>query len=641
MGKLLKIMAVPVGTIAGLVVLAVAAFLVIFDINDWKDWLAEQATAALQREVTIDGPFDIAWGWTPVITLEGLTIANAEWAEAPHLAKIGKLEASINLWQQLQGKTVLPEVKLIESDLFLEQKGDGDTNWTFGKPQSEAPEPNSGLADDDGMMEMAVVPDDRTEFPVIGELVIEDGEFEFVDTATNIDLKGRIDTVAGEGGGGDQVEVGGEGRLENEAFGIKLVAGPLTKLRDLEVPYPVDLTVTLGDNKAAITGTLTRPLELAGVDLKLSLSGPNLAEVFPITGIPLPPTPPYRLTGDLVRAGGLWRFEDFDGRLGDSDLRGMIEIDLTEGPLRFDADLVTNKLDFDDLAGFIGAPTEEQPEVEESDDLVPGTEINLDRLQVANGKAKLRARKVLAPNLPIDDLEAELTLDGGVLRLEPASFGVADGTVNLWISLYGAQDPAQIDMLTRIRDVRLKEALRGSGFAQETSGRIDGRIELSARGNSLHEMLDRADGTSYVVMSDGNISALLIEAVSLDAGEALGLYFGEDTNVPLNCLVTDFVVADGVAETKLGILDTTDSVIEFDGDVDLGKELLDLVITPHPKDVSLLNLRSKVHVEGAFTDPSISLDAGSILKFVPLVDLGLAEDAPCKNLLSRARDDGS
>lgn len=124
------------------------------------------------------------------------------------------------------------------------------------------------------------------------------------------------------------------------------------------------------------------------------------------------------------------------------------------------------------------------------------------------------------------------------------------------------------------------------------------------------------------------------------ATAALGLYLGEDTNVPINCLATDFEIADGVAQTKLGVLDTTDSVIEIEGNVDLGKERLDLEITPHPKDVSLLNFRSKVHVEGTFVEPAISLDVDSILKFVPLIDLGLAENAPCQSLLARAREDG-
>ena len=288
------------------------------------------------------------------MTIEGLTIANTEWGEAPHLAKFEKLKASIDLWQQLNGRTVLPMVKLFGPDLFLEQRADGEANWTLGEPNARR-DPGESIA------EKAVVPDDRTEFPVIGELAIEDGAFALIDAGRNVDVEGRIDTVTGEGGGGEQVEIFGEGRFENEAFGIALSAGALTKLREPDLPYPVDLTISLGDTEAMINGTLTRPLALAGVDLNMSISGPNLADMFPITGIPLPPTPPYRLSGDLLRAGGLWRFTDFDGRLGDSDLRGDIKVDLTQDPLFFNADLTTDNLDFDDLAGFIGAATKENP----------------------------------------------------------------------------------------------------------------------------------------------------------------------------------------------------------------------------------------------------------------------------------------
>ena len=54
-----------IGAIVGLLIAAVVVFVAAFDINDWKGWLQEQATAALGRQVTIAGPLDIAWGWTP------------------------------------------------------------------------------------------------------------------------------------------------------------------------------------------------------------------------------------------------------------------------------------------------------------------------------------------------------------------------------------------------------------------------------------------------------------------------------------------------------------------------------------------------------------------------------------------------
>ena len=50
----------------------------------------------------------------------------------------------------------------------------------------------------------------------------------------------------------------------------------------------------------------------------------------------------------------VWSFSNFSGRVGDSDLSGTIRVDT--GPKRpvMKADLVSNLLDFDDLAGFIG-----------------------------------------------------------------------------------------------------------------------------------------------------------------------------------------------------------------------------------------------------------------------------------------------
>ena len=63
--------------------------------------------------------------------------------------------------------------------------------------------------------------------------------------------------------------------------------------------------------------------------------------------------------------------------------------------------------------------------------------------------------------------------------------------------------------------------------------------------------------------------ALILEAVSLDASEPFGLYFGEDTNDPINRLATGLEVESGVARVKFAVLDTTDSVVEFGGQVDL------------------------------------------------------------------------
>ncbi|MGF1476647.1 MAG: AsmA family protein [Geminicoccaceae bacterium] len=600
----------------------------------WKAWLAEQASAALDREVRIEGPIAFRAGWVPRFRLRGLEIANVEWGRAPNLAEIDQLQASIRLWPLLEGRVILPEVAVVGPRLFLQQTVQGEANWNLGQrpDEEEIFDPAEELAEE-------ALPEDRTETPTIEVLTIREGSFEFIDEGRGIDLKGAIDTVSGGGGGGDQVELAGEGQFQGESFALRLAAGAFTKLRDPVAPYPVDLSLQLGQTEAWITGTLTRPLEVAGVDLNLNVSGDNLADIFPLTNIPFPPTPPYRLAGDLARDGEIWRFANVDGVLGDSDLQGFIEADLGREPLFFNIDLHSRKLDFDDLSGFVGAPVDEDA-VEPSEGLIPDRDISLPRLRAANGQARLRAKQILAPGLPIDDLDAAFDLKDGVLRLEPVSFGIAKGTVNLWASLYGEQDPVEIDTLVRIRDLHLKEAFRGSQLVQEMGGQIDGRIKLSGVGNSLHEMLDSATGTSYLVMTEGQISALILELASLDIAETVGLFLGSDgdARVPIRCLATDLFVEQGVANVRFAVLDTRDSVVDVRGQIDLGAETLDLTVTPYPKDPSLFTFRSTIHVEDSFEAPSIAVDAGSILEFVPPFDFGTAENVPCERLIRIAKE---
>src|SRR3546814_19125808 len=56
----------------------------------------------------------------------------------------------------------------------------------------------------------------------------------------------------------------------------------------------------------------------------LDFRGNNIADLYPLTGVPLPPSPPYQIAGDLDydRASGAIRFRHVDGRYGPSDIAG-------------------------------------------------------------------------------------------------------------------------------------------------------------------------------------------------------------------------------------------------------------------------------------------------------------------------------
>ncbi|MCW1248564.1 AsmA family protein, partial [Pseudomonas sp. SAICEU22] len=73
--------------------------------------------------------------------------------------------------------------------------------------------------------------------------------------------------------------------------------------------------------------TLTDPKSLGALDLRLKLAGNSLANLYPLTGVTLPDSPPYSTDGRLIAKlhepdGAQFRYEGFNGKIGDSDIHG-------------------------------------------------------------------------------------------------------------------------------------------------------------------------------------------------------------------------------------------------------------------------------------------------------------------------------
>ena len=90
-------------------------------------------------------------------------------------------------------------------------------------------------------------------------------------------------------------------------------------------------------------------------------------------------------------------------------------------------------------------------------------------LRAMDADVRLRAKRILAPNLPIDDLNAKLSLNDGVLKFEPAVFGVANGRVEIYSTFDGSKRPSKVKIDARLRQLDLKRFLGNSAFAQKPS----------------------------------------------------------------------------------------------------------------------------------------------------------------------------
>jgi hypothetical protein len=637
-----------IGTSFGVVVVALAIFISSLDQNKIKNYISLSVSNATGRQLSINGELNFALGWVSRVSAKQIQFANADWSKQPQMAEIGAFDAQIDLWQLLtKFRLVLPSVTISQPKLILEKTADGSANWDFRAAPSG--------------------PQKRTEVPIIEKLIIKDGIVSFDNRQTKTQIELQVSEAEGAGFLQQPVKLRAKGIYQKLPLTITVDGGSYENLRSSKEPYPLRIDLGAGKLKAKIDGNLTEPLAMKGEDVTLDIQGDDMAKLYPLLRLVFPSTPPYRLKGHLKHEGENWSLENFTGRVGDSDLSGSIRVDTAPERPFMKADLVSNALDFDDLAGFIGgnpgaapdkAGSEEQKQraaaEQTSDRIFPDQRYNLERLRTMDADVRLRAKKIIAPKLPMDDLNAQLTLNDGVLNFAPARFGVAGGHMEIFSTFDGSIQPSKVRIDARLRRLDLKRFLEKSSIGQKALGPISGRIMLTGNGESFRELMASASGNSFFMMSGGEISDLTTQLAGLDVAHALAVVVRGDKPVPIRCAMLDFQGKNGQMEVQNLVFDTPTSVITGGGSIDLRDENVNIVMLPSPKNFSPLSLRSYIRVSGgfknisAFPDPIKTgtdswfkkiFNVLTLLVMSPLQprDLGQGKDVDCDALFAKVR----
>jgi uncharacterized protein involved in outer membrane biogenesis len=626
-----KVLGMVLGSVLGVLLLVIVGGYLLLQSDFVRREAESRVGSALGRATTI-GATEIVWGWTTHVRLSDVKVANADWSKRPFMLEAGLIDFRLRLPPLLTGGFEFPEITLEQPKIVLERAKDGRENWSF----SESP----GLAT---AAEIAA-PEERDEAPIINKLVVTKGKLTYLDHQKDLSLSGDLRLGAGEAEERDRVAFQADGKLEGKPIKISLAGGSIALLQDTSKPYPLKLAIDYGQTSVDINGEVGDPFKLAGVDLKMKLKGPDLAEIFPILGVPAPSTPPYSLEGHLTHKGDVWRLQKMRGVVGDSDLSGDVKIDY--GPKRpfLTAALTSNVLDFDDLGPLVGIPPatdgneaasaqqeKTAKKMEAEGDLFPDIQLKTEKLRVMDMDVTLDAKKVVAENyLPIQSLEGHVQIDDGRAVLNPLKMRVANGTVEGAMTLDARQDVPRVETDLALSNLDLKAFFKGSSYVDTTDGKIHARVKLTGVGKSLADVMGTGQGDIRLGMNGGALSWLLVELAGLDIGQALILYVTEDERVPIRCGAGHIKLDNGVAHLDRFIVDTTDSVLYFRGDANLKSQDINIEIEADAKDFSLLDIDAPVELRGKIRKPDISIGKGVP---IPLIEPGDAEDVSCASLL--------
>lgn len=622
-----------VGGIVLLVIAALVIFVMTFDWNRLKPTINDKVSAELQRPFAIRGELGVDWarekdegGWRawvpwPHIHAEDIVLGNPKNIPGDSMAQLQRVDASIAPLALLGKEVLIPRIWLKQPNATLQRLANGDNNWTFnlaGDPK----QPTSDWSVN------------------IHDVVFDRGQIDVKDATLKADFRALIDPlgkplpfseVTGKKDAGSAITpdyVFGwkvRGKYNGEPLSGSGKMGGMLSLQNAEVPFPLQADVRSGAARVLVVGTLSDPMNLGGLDLRVKLSGDSLGNLYGLTGVLLPNTPPYSTDGHLIarlheKGGAVFQYQKFDGKIGDSDIHGNLKYVASKPRPKLSGEVLSKQLRLADLAPLIGADsnTEKAGRGEKSrqpaDKVLPVEKFDTKSWNLMDADVKFTAKRIERGNsLPLSDLSTHLQLDNGVILMDPLRFGVAGGNLNATLRLDGGKNPMQGRVDMHARKFQLQQLLPNVASMKRSLGQMNGDAKLTGSGNSVADLLATSSGELRMVVNNGVISRGLMEILGLNVGNYLvAKLFGDDV-VGINCAAADVGIRNGVAAPRLFVFDTENAIINISGNTNLATERLDLSIDPESKGMRVLTLRSPLYVKGTFKNPDAGVKAGPLI----------------------------
>jgi uncharacterized protein involved in outer membrane biogenesis len=576
------------------------------------------------RTVRLQGPADSGassaalhfWGGlrlqTPLVEIGAPT-----WSQAPYMVSAQDVDVRLrygDVWRAYRGHQLV--VKALAADrltVYLERLADGRASWQFA-PDASAPAR-----------------------PHVQSMEVHSGLLHYNDAPlalnfdANLALASTAPTPSAVAALPDRVLRGNAiGHYRNDAFQLSLLStGALPWEADSthSLPATVKLAAHVGRASLEFSGTAQDFLHLNGLDGTFRVQGPSLAAIGAPLGITLPTTPAFHANGQVRRSGALWTMALQQAQVGTSQLSGSFVFDTAAAPSRLSGTLNGTMLKLTDLALAVGAAPAGSATLAK---VLPSRPFNLATLRAMDADVHIAIAEVDTNTSRLEPLRpfaAHLLLHAGVLTLTDMDAGIAQGHLGGTLSLDGQQEQAHWVAVLHWDGVQLQRWIhqpRATGLPPYVSGQLQGHATLQGSGRSTAEILANLQGDMGATVAHGTLSHLLVELGGLDLAESLGVYVKGDNALVLNCALADLSVAGGTLRPRLLVLDTSDSTVWLDGTLSLATERLDLRVVVAPKDVSVMTLRSPLHIGGSFARPVVSVEKGPLgLKLGSAILLGL------------------
>lgn len=606
----MKKLVVAVGSLLGLLVLAILVVPLLVPIDALKPEIVAQVKSATGRDLRISGPMRLDLFPRLSIEMEDVALSNPKGSRTSDMVDLTKVGLVLELLPLLSGEIVIGSFQLDTPVIALEVAKSGKFSWSFEKPSGDS--------------DAEAKPDSETEGTGFGHLSLDNvritnGTVTYFDARTGREEKfSAINATVALESLDEPLRLQGDLVRKGEKLSVDLaVAQPRQLLNGKGSALALTADASLVRASFAGRASNTISFELDGL---VELSVPSLRNLAAWSGTIL--TAPDGTLEQLHLKGKVKRrasnFEFTDAEIDLDAIRAQGKISLLHGA---ENPQIMGNLGFQflDLNPYImpsGGGTDAASSNGWSDEKITVSNLSaLDlNLDVSFGGLVIRRMKFGRGALTAKAKD-------GVLNMHLASLELYEGTARGTLLLDGAKaDSVGVDLNGEMSKVNLEALLKDATREHRLSGSAEIALAVRSRGGSQRALVEALQGKGRIDVQQGAIRGINLGAMMVHVATA---FAAGDPSAK-----TEFSQMRGTFAINAGVASNSDmtlrsSVLEADGSgtINLGRRTMDYKITP--KFVTpmvgkvtgdLLTVRVPVLVRGSFDKLRFEPDMTGILK---------------------------
>jgi len=543
---------------SGILVLLLVVLPLLIPLSVYKTRLEGQVSAALGRQMRIEGPLKLTIFPDLGLKAEQVVVENIPGGQAPYLAKADEVRITARFRALFQGRIEVSRIEVSHPDFRFEVDAQGKSNWNIAPAQARP----SGLLN--GM---------KTS---IAEVQLSDGTVRYEDVRSNTrediqDLDATLNWF------GNTLALDGELTDGGERIAFVAKAANPTALVNAKTSH-VDFSLTSDLVQASFKGAL----KLNGpADGRLKFDTPSLRKLAAWRGRGLPNVGglgQFSIEAKLSRRDRGYTLSDLHLALDDTAMNGELAVDNSQTRSRLAGALSLDQFDVDP---YILAPGVRRNTRADRWDTTP---FNLLLLTLFDADLHLDIARLNIGALSLQGVSLPLTVKQGVLETHIGQLALNGGSGTLDLRIDAAQSVPSFRTRLNLRHFAAKPFLAATLGVTGLEGTGTLNFDTTTRGNSVVALMRGLWGRGDIVLENGRILGADLElggrAAHLGAPNAAT---APTASMHFSSLRGSFALARG--ELRNEDFGLSNPIVEIlgGGTVDLGARKLDFAFRPRAR----------------------------------------------------------